>query len=158
MEPSVWLLDRLRFSWWNEWTHSDVWSQLATTRHCSITIRYWQSEKRQRNSHGRALSTATRCIGAEPRVFCHLSIFDGYGWAGPPGQSHSARTEMLFANACLLLLPPQPVTILEHNGPKLSHRLPDMRIHILLSPGIMLSSRIHLTRIASTIAIMIQIC
>jgi len=102
MEPCIWLPDRFTFCWCTQWTHSDVWSQLATTQQCSFTIAYRQSQKKWRNCDRRAICNATRRFGAGRGVVCHLGGSDGSDGARPLWRSHSARTEMFFADGSLL--------------------------------------------------------
>ena len=98
MEPCMWLPDRFTFCWCTQWTHSDVWSQLATTPQCSFTIGYRQSQKKWGNCDRRAICNATRRFGAGRGVVCHRGGSDGSDGARPLWRSHSARTEMFFAD------------------------------------------------------------
>ena len=79
-------------------THCDVWLQLATTLQYSFTIGYRQSKKNQRNWDRRAICNATRGIGAGRGVICHRGSSDGSDGGRPLWHSHSARTEMFFAD------------------------------------------------------------
>ena len=86
MEPCMWLPDQFTFCWCIQWTHSDVWSQLATTLRCSCTIGYRQREKKRRNRDWRAIFNATRRIGAGHGLVCHRGVSDGSDGAIPPGR------------------------------------------------------------------------
>jgi len=81
-----------------QWTYSDVLSQLATTPGCVFKIRDWQSEKKWQNGDRRAICNATRCIDARRRVHRHQGVSNGSDGARPLWRSHSARTEMFFAD------------------------------------------------------------
>jgi len=82
-----------------EWTHSDVWSQLATKPECLFKIWDRQSEKKQRNGDRRAICNATRGFDAGHGVIRHRGVSDGSDGAHPLWRSHSARMEMFFADA-----------------------------------------------------------
>jgi len=86
-----------------QWTHSDVWSQLPTTPECLFKIGDRQSEKKLRNCDRRAICNATRGIDAGRGAIRHRGVSDGSDGARPLWQSHSARTEMLFADDCVWL-------------------------------------------------------
>jgi hypothetical protein len=47
-----------------QWTHSDVWSQLAITPECSFELGDWQSENKRCNSTQRVIYNAMRVIGS----------------------------------------------------------------------------------------------
>ena len=79
-----------------QWTHSDVWSQLATTPECLFTIGDRQSEKEWRNSDRRAICNATRGIDTGRWQIRLRGVSDGSDRARPLWRSHSARTEMFF--------------------------------------------------------------
>jgi len=86
-----------------QWTHSDVSSQLPTTPECIFKIGDQQSEKKLRNCDRRAICNATRGIDAGHGVIRHRGISDGSDGARPLWRSHSARTEMFFADQrCVL--------------------------------------------------------
>jgi len=100
-EPCMWLPDQFTFCWCTEWTHSDVWSPLATTPQCSFTIGYRQSQKKWQNCYRRAIWNATNHFGAGHGVVCHRGGSDGSGGARPLWRSHSAWTEMFFADVVI---------------------------------------------------------
>jgi hypothetical protein len=79
-------------------TQSDVWSQLATTPEWSFTIGDRQNEKKRWNSDQRAIWNSTRWIDAGRRVIRHWGVSDGSDGARPLWRSHSARTEIFFAD------------------------------------------------------------
>ena len=82
-----------------QWTHSDVWSQLATTLDCLFKIGDRQREKKQRNSDRRAIWNATRGIESGRGVMIwHQGVSNSSDGARPLWRSHSARTEMFFAD------------------------------------------------------------
>ena len=64
-----------------------------------VDIRDQQSEKKRRNGDRRAIWNATRGISAGSGVICHRGVSDGSDRARPLCRSHSARTEMFFADA-----------------------------------------------------------
>jgi len=88
-----------------QWTHSDVLSQLATTREWSFKIGDRQNAKRQWNTDRRAIYNVTHCIDAGRWVFRHRGVSDGSDGARPLWWSHSARTEYFFADVELATLP-----------------------------------------------------
>ena len=55
--------------------------------------------KKQWNCDQRAMCNATRGIDAGRGVICHRGVSDGSDGARPLWRSHSARTEMFFADA-----------------------------------------------------------
>jgi len=79
-------------------THSEVWSQLATTPQCQFTIGYRQSKKKRRNRDRSAICNAKHGIGTGRRVICHRGVSDSTDRAHPLCRSHSARTEMSFSD------------------------------------------------------------
>jgi len=81
-----------------QWNHSDVWSQLPTTPECLFKIGDQQSEKKLRNCDRRVICNATRGIDAGRGVICHRGVSDGSDGARPLWRSHSAQTEMFFAD------------------------------------------------------------
>ena len=81
-----------------QWTHSDIWSQLATTPECLFTIGDRQSEKKQRNSDWRAICNVMRGIDAGRGVIRHLVVADGANGARPLWRSQYTRTEMFFVD------------------------------------------------------------
>jgi len=81
-----------------QWTHSDAWSQLPTTPECLFKIGDRESEKKLRNCNGRAICNATRGIDAGRGVIRHRGVPDGSDGARPLWRSHSARTDMFFAD------------------------------------------------------------
>jgi len=54
--------------------------------------------KKRRNCNRRAMCNATRGIDAGPGVICHRGVSEGSDGARPLWRSHSARTEMFFAD------------------------------------------------------------
>jgi hypothetical protein len=97
-EVCVWLLDQFTFCWCTQWTHSDVWSQLATMLQCSFTIGYRQSEKKPQNCDQRVICNAMCGIGTGHRVIWHQGDSDGSDGALSLWWSQSTRTEMFFAD------------------------------------------------------------
>jgi len=81
-----------------QWTHSDVWSQLATTPECSFKIGDRQGEKERRNGDRRAICDATRGLDPVHGVIRNWGVSDGSDGAHPFWRSHTARTEMFFAD------------------------------------------------------------
>jgi hypothetical protein len=81
-----------------QWTHSDAWSQLATMPGWSFKIGGRQNEKIRGNSAQRAICNATRWIDVGRRVLCHWGIFDRSDRVHPLWWSHSAQTELYFAD------------------------------------------------------------
>jgi len=81
-----------------QWTHSNILSQLATTREWSFKIGDWPNAKRQWNSERRAIYNATRCIDSRCGVIRHRGVSDGSDGARPLWRSHSTRTEYFFAD------------------------------------------------------------
>ena len=79
-------------------THSDQWSQSATMPQCSFTREYWQSKKNWRNCDGSVICNVMRGIGTGRRVICHWGLSDSSDGARPLWRSHSAQTEMFFAD------------------------------------------------------------
>jgi len=77
-------------------THSEVWSQLATTPECLFEIGDWQREKKRWNGDRRAICDATSCHYARRRVICHQGVSDSSAGERPLWRSHSAWTEMFF--------------------------------------------------------------
>jgi len=69
-----------------QWTHSDVWSQLATTPECLFKIGDRQSEKKQLNGDRRAICNVTRCIDAGRRGIRHRGVSESSDRAIPPGR------------------------------------------------------------------------
>jgi len=65
---------------------------------CSFKIGDRQSKKKQWNCNGRVIRNATRGIDAGRRVSRHRSVSDGSDGARPLWRSHSARTELFFAD------------------------------------------------------------
>jgi len=84
--------------------HSEVWSLLATTPQCSFTKGYRQSEKKQRNCDRRAICDTTSGIGTGRGVICRRGVSDGSDGARPLWRSHSAQTEMFFADVTLQII------------------------------------------------------
>jgi len=82
-----------------QWTHSDVWSQLATTPEWLFKIGDRQSKKKRWNGDRRAICDATRGLDAGRGVIRQWGVSDGSDRARPLWQSHSARTEIFFADA-----------------------------------------------------------
>jgi len=81
-----------------QWTHSDVWSQLATTPECLFKIGDWQSKKKRRNGDRRAICNSTRGIDTGRGVIRHRGVSDGSDGVRPLWRSQSAQTEMFFAD------------------------------------------------------------
>jgi hypothetical protein len=71
-----------------QWTHSDVWSQLAPTPECLFKIGDRQSEKNRWNSDWRAICNATRGIETGCGVIRHRGVSDGSDGAIPPGRKY----------------------------------------------------------------------
>jgi len=84
-----------------EWTHSDVWSQLAPTPEWLFEIGNRQSAKKRRNGDRRAICNALRGIDAGRRLIRHRGVSDDSEGARPLWRSHSAQTEMFFADVLL---------------------------------------------------------
>jgi len=82
-----------------KWTHSDVWSQLATTPECLFKRGDQQREKTRQNSDRRAIRNAMRGIDAARSVIRHRGVPERSDGARPLWRSHSARTEMFSADA-----------------------------------------------------------
>jgi len=76
-----------------QWTHSDVWSQLATTPDCLFNIGDRQSEKKRRNGDWRAICNATSGIDARRRVIRLRCVSDSSDGAHPLWRSASTLTE-----------------------------------------------------------------
>jgi len=83
-----------------QWTHSEVWSRLATTPERSFTIGDQQNKKKCWNRDRTAICDATCCIDAGRGVIRHWSCSDGSDGGRPLRNSHSARTEYIFADGC----------------------------------------------------------
>jgi len=81
-----------------QWTHSDVWSQLAPTPECLLKIRDRQSEKNRWNSDWRAICNATHGIETGCGAIRHRGVSEGSDGARPLWRSLSARTEIFFAD------------------------------------------------------------
>ena len=81
-----------------QWTHSDVWSQLAPTPECLFKIGDRQSEKNRWTSDWRGICNATRGIETGCGVIRHRGVSDGSDGARPLWRSLSARTETFFAD------------------------------------------------------------
>jgi len=81
-----------------QWTHSDVWSQLATLPEWRFKIGDRQNVKKPWNSDQRAILNATGWIDAGRGVIRHRGVSDGSDRARPLWRSHSARTEIFFAD------------------------------------------------------------
>jgi len=86
-----------------QWTHSDVWSQLATTPQCSFKIGVQQSAKKHWNRDRRVICNATGGIEAGRRVIRYRGVSDGSDGGHPLWRSHSARTDIFFADVTRLL-------------------------------------------------------
>jgi hypothetical protein len=67
---------------------------------CSFKIGDQQSEKKRWSSDRRAICNATRGIKAAHGVIRHRGVSDGSDGARLLWQSHSAQTELFFADAC----------------------------------------------------------
>jgi len=104
-----------------QWTHTDVFSQLATTPEWSFKIGDRQNAKRQWNSDRRAIYNATRCFDAGRGVIRHRGVSDGSYGARPVWRSHSARTEYFFADA-----PAKPDPLV--------HTMPDQLLQVKPDP------------------------
>jgi hypothetical protein len=81
-----------------QWTHSNVWSQLATTPECFFKVGGRQSEKKRRNGDRKAICNSTHGIDAGCGVICHRGVSDGSDGARLLWRSQSAQTEMCFAD------------------------------------------------------------
>jgi len=81
-----------------QWTHSDVWSQLATTPECLFKIEDRDSKKKRRNSDRRVIWNVMHGIHAGRVLIRHRGVSDSSDGARPLWRSHSARTEMFFAD------------------------------------------------------------
>jgi len=57
--------------------------------------------KKQRNCDQRAMCNMTRGIDARRGVICQRGVSDGSDGARPLRRSHSARTELFFADVCI---------------------------------------------------------
>jgi len=79
-------------------THSDVWLLLATTPECLFKIGDRQSEKKRWNGDRRVICNATRGIDARRVVIGHRGVSDGSDGVRSLWWSHSAQTEMFFAD------------------------------------------------------------
>jgi len=104
-----------------QWTHSDVWSQLATTPEWSFKIGDRQNEKKRWNPDQRAIWNATCWIDAGRGVIRHWGVSDSSDGARPLWRSHSAGTEIFFADAELtastwLILQTVQTNALVNNG------------------------------------------
>jgi len=84
------------------WTHSDVWSQLATMPECSLNIADRQSAKNRWNCDRWAMCNTTCCIDSGHGVIHHQGVSDGSNRAHPLWHSHSARTEMFFVDVYVI--------------------------------------------------------
>ena len=73
------------------------WDQKMGKIECVFRIDR-QREKKRRNGDRRAICYATRAIDAGRGVICHRGVSDGSDRARPLWRSHSARTEMFFAD------------------------------------------------------------
>jgi len=82
-----------------QWTHCDVWGQSATTPEWSIKIGNRHKEKKSWNSDQRVIWNATRWISAGWGDICPQGVSNGFDGARALQQSHSARTELFFADA-----------------------------------------------------------
>ena len=76
-------------------THGYSW---PSTPECSFKIGDRQSEKKRWNCDGRAICNTTLGIGAGHGVSLHRDISDSSDGPRPLWQSHSARTELFFAD------------------------------------------------------------
>jgi len=81
-----------------QWTHSNLWSQLAPTQECSFKIRGRQSKKKSRNGDRRVIGNATCRTHPGRRVLCLGGVSDGFDGACPLWSSYSALTEMYFGD------------------------------------------------------------
>jgi len=73
-------------------THSDLWSQLATTLQFSFTVVY-RSREKWHHCDRRAICNVTRGIGAGRRVICHQGVSEGSDGARPLWRSPSTLTQ-----------------------------------------------------------------
>jgi len=89
-----------------QWTHSDVWSQLATTPECLFKIGDRQGEKKWWNGDWWAICNAMRGIDTWRRVIRHRGVSDGLDRARPLWRSHSAWTEMCSADVLIMRIHP----------------------------------------------------
>jgi len=81
-----------------QWTHSDVWSQLATTPECLFKVGGRQSEKKRWNGDRRPICSSTCGIDAGRGVIRHRGVSDSSDGARPLWRSQSAQTEKFFAD------------------------------------------------------------
>jgi len=81
-----------------QWTHSDVWLQLATTPEWLCNTGDRLNEKARWNSNWRVLSNVTRCIDAGCGVIHHTGVSDWSYRVHLLQRSHSAWTEFCFAD------------------------------------------------------------
>jgi len=88
-----------------QWTHSDVWLQLATTPECLFKIGDRQSEKKRRIPDRRAICNATCGFEAGGGDICHRGVSDRSDGARPLWWSHPTRMEIFFADVPLSVFP-----------------------------------------------------
>jgi len=69
-----------------------------STPECSFWLGEWQSEKKRLNCDGREICNAMRGIVAGYGVDSHQDVSDGSDALHPLWRSHSARTELFFAD------------------------------------------------------------
>jgi len=75
-----------------------------STPECSLKIGDRQSEKKQWNSDERTICNATCGIDAGRGVSRHRGVSDGSDGACPLWRSHSARTELFFADVLVMVM------------------------------------------------------
>jgi len=80
-----------------QWTHSDIWSQLATTREWSFKLGDRQNERKQQKSDQRAIWNRTYSIDARRGIIRQQGVSDVSDGVRPLPWSHSGRTEIIFA-------------------------------------------------------------
>ena len=85
-----------------QWTHSDVWSQLATTPVWSFIIEDWQNAKTRWNSDRRVIYNPTPCIHSRHRAIHHRGVSYGSEGTRPLWRCHPARIEYFFVGLCSL--------------------------------------------------------
>jgi len=82
----------------DSWNHrKSEWAQKMGMIQCVFRIDR-QSEKKRRNGDRRVICNATSGIDAGRGVIRHRGVSDGTDWVRPLWRSHSAQTEMFFAD------------------------------------------------------------
>jgi len=96
------------------WTHSDMWSQLATMPEWSSNIGDWKSEKKRWNYDRGVICNATCGIHAWRGVIHHWGVLDSSDGVRQLGRSHSTRTYM-FLLMWYILIVSIPVSSYTHS-------------------------------------------